>query len=547
MSERKGWLLALAVAALGVSLRLGAVTGYWVNGDEGLYDFAAHAPAAMARFTIENNAHPPLYFWLLRGVAWVSDDFVWLRLPALICGSLSILVMYAVGRDIAGVSCGLAAALLVALSPGAIALSQVIRPYAFQGLLLAVALWFVLRYLRDRRLRDLVGYAGSATLALFVQYGSFLLAAGVGAVVGGMALARRLDARSLRALALAHIPLALGGAWLFYFQIRPKLMGQAIQREAVEGWLADQFVAGPACVWRGFLGLFDYLAGPSFAAAAGVGFVVGLVVCVRERRVEVAGLCAAALFVAVTLSVLSLYPFGGTRHSFHLAPLVVLPIAVAIGRVMSAGRSRAAAAVAIVALLFVAAAPTRSALGFSPSGRDSELSIPRREMEDLRAVFDSEASRPGLTIVDVETVYMLSPLLREVDAWPSWFGLPRMAVYPWRQRVVVVAPVWNMDADLPARLAPRQLAGVLAAIELNLPNAVKYLERDVGVISTSGSRLLDSIRELAEEDGLSGALTEEVAQSPHVAIFRLRVGPYRQALEDRIRRYNERQRSDAAL
>jgi hypothetical protein len=139
---------------------------------------------------------------------------------------------------------------------------------------------------------------------------------------------------------------------------------------------------------------------------------------------------------------------------------------------------------------------------------------------------------------------MLSPLLREADAWPSWFGIPRMAVYPWGRRIVVVAPVWNMDADLPARHGPRQLAGVLAAIELNLPRAAKYLERDVSVISADGPRLLDSIRALAEETGAPGALTEEVALSPHIAIFRLRVGPYQQALADRVRRYHESRRTE---
>ena len=76
MGRDKAWLVVAAIAVVGVLLRAGSLGEFWLNGDEGLYDFIAHAPYELARVPIAHNAHPPGYFWLLRGVAWFGDDFV---------------------------------------------------------------------------------------------------------------------------------------------------------------------------------------------------------------------------------------------------------------------------------------------------------------------------------------------------------------------------------------------------------------------------------------------------------------------------------------
>ena len=69
-------LAALAIAAIGFSLRLGSIHKYWNNADEGIYYQVANAPWAIASSMIAGNAHPPLYYYLLRAVASVFDDFV---------------------------------------------------------------------------------------------------------------------------------------------------------------------------------------------------------------------------------------------------------------------------------------------------------------------------------------------------------------------------------------------------------------------------------------------------------------------------------------
>jgi hypothetical protein len=532
MWEGKGWILALLVTALGLALRLGSLGEFWLNGDEGLYDYIAHAPIELARIPISSNAHPPHYFWLLRGVAFVADDFVWLRVPALLFGCAAIFAMYQLGRELGGEVSGLAAALMAALSPGAITLSQVIRPYAFQNLLIVLALLFFFRYLRRRSAGDLLLYTGCMLLALFIQYGSFLLPGGVALLSAVFALTRRLDARAVRELCLAYAPLVIAGALLFWLQIRPNLIGQPIQKGAVEGWLAGQFGVGPGGVWRNLLGLFDYLAGLRFAAAGVVAFFAGLAVCVSDRRGEIAGLCAAVLVVAITVSSLALYPFGGTRHSFHLAPLIALPIAYAVGWVVDRGARVAAVAAAVAAGLVFAAGPVEVALGFPAERKapEPEFVIPRQEVEALRPAFAAIADSPGLAIMDLETVYTLSPLWREAGAWPSWFGSPPIAAYRVGERLVVAPPVWHLDGGLGQDLAHRPLRGVLRSIEENLPNMAEHLGRDVRVISTGGERILESIRRLQRGGERRGSLTDEVVGGPHVVIFRLNVDLYRKAL-----------------
>jgi hypothetical protein len=539
MWEGKGWILALCLAAAGLALRVGAIGEFWVNGDEGLYDYTAHAPIALARIPIAHNAHPPLYFWLLRGVASFSNDFLWLRVPALAFGCLAILAMYRLGREVAGEVGGVAAAAFAAFSPGAIMLSQVIRPYALQNLLIVSALLFFFRYLRLRNRSDLTLYAVCMVVAVFIHYGSFLLPAAMAAFLTVFALARQLDERTLRNLCLANTPLVVAAALLYWLQIGPNLLGQTIQKGAVEGWLASQFAGDVGGVWKNFLGLFDYLFGLRLAGVAVIAFFAGLLLCVRDRRSEIFGLCLASLLVAVALSVVDLYPFGATRHSFHLAPLVGLPIVYGASWVAARGP-------AVAAALTIVAEPVATVLGFS-AGRESpepELQLPRREVDELRPIFADLANSRGLMLMDLETAYTLSPLLREADAWPRWFGSGPLALYRWGRRFVIVPPIWNMSGDFERGLPHWPLLGTIREVENDLPELARFIGNDVPVVSTHGAHVLESIRLLEGKPGRE--LVDEVVRLPNIVIFRLDTGAYRRVLAEQARKFQQRRRAGAA-
>jgi hypothetical protein len=409
----------------------------------------------------------------------------------------------------------------------------VVRQYALLDLLLAVGLWFFLRFLRDRRRRDLWVYAACLFVAFFVQYGSFVLPAGVGLLTLGLLATRRIDLRTAVAIAVAHLPLIAAAGLLFELQIRPNLVGQMMQREAVHGWLAESFSTGPGNVLASGLALFEYLAGPRFGVATAAAFLAGLAACVANRRGEIAGLVLATMTVAVALSLLELYPFGGTRHSFHLAPLVVLPLAAGVRWIVDRG-ARAALTVATALLaLVVATGPVGQWDGLfgARPGVTRELAIPRREIADLHPIFTELFRSRGVTVTDLETIYMLSPVMRAANAWPSWFGTPSMAVYSFGEQLVVVAPVWHVTGGVEALRSPRQLAGVLRAIEAGLPAAAARLADGVTVISTDGARLLRSIPTLRDGSLGQGGMVEEIASTQNVSAFRLDVARYRATLD----------------
>jgi hypothetical protein len=518
------------------------VTEFWLNGDEGIYDHIAHAPPALAKRIIALNAHPPIQYLLLRGIALVSDDFVWLRVPSLLFGSLSIFAMYLLGREVGGSVCGIAAALAAAFSPGAIALSQLARPYALQGFLIASALLFFFRHLRGRRARDLKLYVACMLLALFVQYGSVLPLAGMVFVLVACILKRRFDAREIRGLVLAHLPILLAGALLLGLHVGPNLSGSGVQRDAVSGWLASQFVAGPGEAWRNFLGLFDYAAGMRLAAVAVVAFLAGIAACIADRHYALVGLWAAVLTVAVALSLLSLYPFGGTRHSFYLAPLFGLTIAYGVGWVAARGRSAVAVAAASAALLVFGAGPTEALLGF-PGNREApppELTIARSELTELGPSIEALARSPGILIVDNETLNTLSPFLREARTKRRLIGKPPILSFRWGARRVVVHPAWNMEAGVEDEPSGTHLVLLLRLVE-KIPAMANLINRDVRVISTDGPTIPQAIRTLSRPPDGRPPVFDELSQTPHVSIFRLKVALYRHVLALRMQ---ERRKSD---
>ena len=75
---RHGTLIAILVVA--VALRLPGLGEWWLNPDEGIY----YSILTRLQFTdfiaeVAENAHPPLYYLLLRGLRILTWDFVWLR------------------------------------------------------------------------------------------------------------------------------------------------------------------------------------------------------------------------------------------------------------------------------------------------------------------------------------------------------------------------------------------------------------------------------------------------------------------------------------
>ncbi|MGE5611477.1 MAG: glycosyltransferase family 39 protein [Bacillota bacterium] len=184
------WTAAvLAVTLLALALRSMAINQHSFWYDEAVAaELIQSSYADLYRGIARDNGNPPLY-WLL-AKAWSTffgaSEVAMRTLPAL-CGILTVPLMAILGRRLLNPTAGLFAAVLLAISPLAIELSNEARTYALQELLVVASTLLLIRWLDHRRVMDWLLYAISMYLACLTHYYTFVLplAHAVGLVVGG--------------------------------------------------------------------------------------------------------------------------------------------------------------------------------------------------------------------------------------------------------------------------------------------------------------------------------------------------------------------------
>ncbi len=200
-------LLLLGIVLVGTGLRVGGLSAYWLNPDEGIY----HALAAMPAWgdfwaEVAVNAHPPLFYLLLRGLTSVGDDPALLRLPALVFGCLAIPAAFLSLRRLFGPTAGLLAAAVAAVAPGLIVQSQLVRPYTMLVALLGYGLYFLLRYLEGGRRSHWIGCTGFLLAAVLTHYGAIVVLSALAAVLLAGALLGRVPSARWPGLVGALLP-----------------------------------------------------------------------------------------------------------------------------------------------------------------------------------------------------------------------------------------------------------------------------------------------------------------------------------------------------
>ncbi len=175
---KRGWLLL--IVALALAMRLFRLEERVVWFDEAVSLLVAKADVSEIVAAAADDTHPPFYNLALhfcpRG-----------ELPArgfsVVCGVLTVAVVFFIGRKLGGVTAGAVSAGLMALSPLHVWYSQEVRMYALQTLLVTVSWWLLLLAL-DRRCRLCwLGYAVASALSLYAQYTSVFALAGQGIYV----------------------------------------------------------------------------------------------------------------------------------------------------------------------------------------------------------------------------------------------------------------------------------------------------------------------------------------------------------------------------
>jgi mannosyltransferase len=152
LDELAPWLVII-ITLIGGGLRvilLGS-RGMWLDETFSVW-LANHNVAEMLQWTAKLDQHPPLYYLLLHyWIALNGDAPYYARLLSVLFGAGSIPTIYLIGKRLSGVVVGLAAAVLMALSPFNIYFAQETRMYTLLALNAAVAIYALVRLLTDSR------------------------------------------------------------------------------------------------------------------------------------------------------------------------------------------------------------------------------------------------------------------------------------------------------------------------------------------------------------------------------------------------------------
>ena len=166
-------VLVFLLVALGIRLLLLGSKSLWFDEALSLH-VALRGQAAMWS---ENGEifHPPLFYGLLEQWAQLGRSEFVLRLPSALLGSLSVILIYVLAKDLLDRPVAVTAAGLTAFSPLLIWYSQELRPYA---LLMTLGLIATLAGI-NLFMRPTLGWwlllVGAMIAAVYVHYDAVLL------------------------------------------------------------------------------------------------------------------------------------------------------------------------------------------------------------------------------------------------------------------------------------------------------------------------------------------------------------------------------------
>jgi mannosyltransferase len=196
----------VSVVLLGFGLRLYALDSSSLWLDEIFTATASQLDLpSILRFHLDEAANPPLTSLIthLFFLFWGQSEFI-ARLPSVLFGSLSILLVYEVGEALWNRQVAVAGAFLMAVNAFHVQYSREARYYALMVFLALLSLIFLTRALEKGRWRLWIGFVVCTTLGLYNHYFALLLIPAEvlfgASVIAERWLAKRRDADRVAAL-----------------------------------------------------------------------------------------------------------------------------------------------------------------------------------------------------------------------------------------------------------------------------------------------------------------------------------------------------------
>ncbi len=125
----------------------------------------------------QGNAHPPLYFLLLKLWSIGGNGEFYLRLLSVLFGTLVIPVTYLLGKEFFKTKASILAASLVAISPFLLRFDREVRMYPLFVFLSIISIFFFIKALRQDQSKYWIGYTIVTILNTYTHYHTFLIVA----------------------------------------------------------------------------------------------------------------------------------------------------------------------------------------------------------------------------------------------------------------------------------------------------------------------------------------------------------------------------------
>lgn len=560
---RREVVILLGILVLGLALRLNGLGDAWLNPDEGIY-YSMTAWSDIEPFwdEVAANAHPPLYYLLLRGIASWTPDFWYYRLFSVISGVLAIVGVWLLVRALfvdardtveterahesppardAAIVATLGVALLVAIAPGQILISQIIRPYAFLVATLALSFAGLVLWLRGGGLLALALHVGTTVLALLTHYSAFMIAPGMGFLVLLAFLRGVLRGRRVGVLALAQIPALVVVALLYVYHLRPRLVGSALEAQALAdgGWLRPFLIGSWSEVWLHTQGFLGYVAGLHAHPVVMLLVAIGVCASLARRDWRSLGLVLVVWATAVVLAAAGKYPVGATRHASWLLPVFAIAVGAGLRAILSLPARIASAALAMLVLVGTFVGPEASrvlTLGYSMMRTQSEDPVPRRSVGDFTAIQREIESKPGYLITDMQSYYTLLPLYRRSreraikgpdPAKPEWVR------YQWGRHEVNVAWAWQLSTEAKHFGTPAHILDLVRARDGSVSLGPRLAEQDEVLVLWAGWPSIGPVA-LARYDERrpeNERLIKSAFKRPGITLYRLRLKAFLAAIQ----------------
>lgn len=324
-------LFVLWLAGIGLFIRIWGLWQYAFSPDEltvPLVPTAGSLHQVLTAFKGETNA--PLTYVIIYFLLNFSNDELVLRCMSLIPGSALIIMFFFLGRKVSGPASGLAMAYLAAFSMPAILMSEVIRQYSVLLFFLTVALWFLISYFDTWQKKYLYGYSLFIALSISTLYASVIPLAAIVMVWLTHSIIQKKPAKEFANIIIFNLlPFIIFGA-LYFYHISFHTEGGGVYSTLKQTYLATLFPNTLKDFFQHTYDLFWFLFLPPYAIWLMVLAGAGVISLWRSSHRSLLLIIVGTFTINYAFAYFKKYPFGGTRHSIYIFPLIAVLIGAAV-------------------------------------------------------------------------------------------------------------------------------------------------------------------------------------------------------------------------